>query len=37
MKIDTDKEPCFFQEFNAEDMEKIIDTQHRVSRISKET
>ena len=30
MKIDTDKEPCFFQEFNAEDMEKIIDTQHRV-------
>ena len=30
MKIDTDKEPCFFEEFNAEDMEKIIDTQHKV-------
>ena len=30
MKIDIDKEPCFFQEFNAEDMEKIIDTQHKV-------
>ena len=30
MKIDTDKEPCFFEEFNPEDMEKIIDTQHKV-------
>ena len=29
-KIDTDKEPCFFEEFNPEDMEKIIDTQHKV-------
>eukprot|EP00438_Fugacium_kawagutii_P005622 Skav208681 [mRNA] locus=scaffold775:308467:309246:+ [translate_table: standard] len=30
MKIDVDKEPCFFEEFNAQDMEKIIDTQHKV-------
>ena len=30
MKIDTDKETCFFEEFNAQDMEKVIDTQHKV-------
>ena len=35
MKINTDKEPCFFQEFNAEDMEQIIDTQHKIIKYQK--
>ena len=30
MKIDTDKEPCFFEEFKSEDLERIIDTQHKI-------
>lgn len=35
MKIDTDKEPCFFEEFRAEDMENIIGTQHKITEYSK--
>ena len=35
MKIDTDKDPCFFDEFHAEDMERIIDTQQKITEYSK--
>ena len=35
MKIDTEKEKCFFEEFSPEDMEKIIETQHKITEYSK--
>ena len=35
MKVDTDKEQCFFEEFNPEDMERVIDTQHKITEYSK--
>ena len=35
MKVDTEKETCWFEEFNVQDLEKIIDTQHRITEYSK--
>ena len=36
MKVDTDKEQFFFEEFNPEDMERVIDdTQHKITEYSK--
>ena len=34
MKIDTEKEPCFF-EFHSEDLQKVIDTQHKITEYCK--
>ena len=30
MKIDTKKEQCYFEEYNATDLKNIIDTQHKI-------
>ena len=27
LKVDTDKEPCWWDEFNVEDLERVIETQ----------
>ena len=35
MKIDTDKEKCFFEEFIAEELEKVIETQHKIIEYNK--
>ena len=35
MKIDTDKEKCFFEEFIPEELEKVIETQHKITEYSK--
>ena len=37
MKVDTDKEKCWFEEFNVEDLEKVLDTQHKITEYSKKT
>jgi len=37
MKIDTDKEKCWFEEFNVEDLERVLDTQHKITEYSKKT
>ena len=29
MKVDSDKEQCFFEEFDPHDMERVINTQHK--------
>jgi len=35
MKVDTDKEKCFFEEFMPEELEKVIETQHKIIEYSK--
>ena len=30
MKVDTDKEPCWWDEFNVEDLERVIETQNKI-------
>ena len=30
LKVDTDKEPCWWDEFNVEDLERVIETQNRI-------
>ena len=35
MKVDTEKEKCWFEEFNVQDLEKIIQTQHKVTEYTK--
>ena len=35
MKVDTDKEKCFFEEFIPEELEKVIETQHKITEYSK--
>ena len=30
MKIDTKKEPCYFEEYNSSDLKNIIDQQHKI-------
>ena len=35
MKIDTQKEKCFFREFVPEELEKVIETQHKITEYSK--
>ena len=35
MKVDTDKEKCFFEEFIPEELEKVIETQHKITECSK--
>ena len=34
-KVDTDKEKCWFEELNVQDLEKIIDAQHKTTEYSK--
>ena len=35
MKVNTDKEKCWFEEFNVEDLERVLDTQHKITEYSK--
>ena len=35
MKIDTEKEKCFFEEFIPEELEQVIETQHKITEYSK--
>ena len=35
MKVDTEKEKCFFEEFIPEELEKVIETQHKITEYSK--
>ena len=35
MKVDTDKEKCFFEEFIPEELEKVIETQRKITEYSK--
>ena len=35
MKIDTDKEKCFFEELIPEELEQVIETQHKKTEYSK--
>ena len=35
MKVETDKEKCFFEEFMPEELEKVIETQHKITEYSK--
>ena len=37
MKVDYDKEPYLFEEFKAEDLEHVIETQRKIWKYSKET
>ena len=30
MKVDNDKEPCWWDEFNVEDLETVIETQNKI-------
>ena len=30
LKVDTDKEPCWWDEFNVVDLERVIETQNRI-------
>ena len=30
LKVDTDKEPCWWDEFNVEDLERVIETQNKI-------
>ena len=30
MKVDTDKEPCWWDEFNVADLERVIETQNKI-------
>ena len=35
MKVETDKEKCFFEELMPEELEKVIETQHKLTGYSK--
>ena len=35
MKVDTEKEKCFFEDFIPEELEKVIETQHKITEYSK--
>ena len=35
--VDTEKEKCWFDEFKPQDLEKIIETQHKITEWSKKT
>ena len=35
MKVDNEKEPYLFEEFKAEDLEQVIETQHKITEYSK--
>ena len=35
MKVDTGKEKCFFEEFIPGELEKVIETQHKITEYSK--
>ena len=30
LKVDTDKKPCWWDEFNVEDLERVIETQNKI-------
>ena len=30
LKVDNDKEPCWWDEFNVEDLERVIETQNKI-------
>ena len=35
LKVDTDKEPCWWDEFNVEDLERVIETQNKITEYQK--
>ena len=37
MKVDNDKEPCWWDEFNVEDLERAIETQNKIIEYQKKT
>ena len=35
LKVDTDKEPCWWDEFNVVDLERVIETQNKIIQYQK--
>ena len=35
LKVDNDKEPCWWDEFNVEDLERVIETQNKIIKYQK--